>query len=1012
MHISGQRVLFPLVALALLISIPGATYAQTTGSIRGQVTDPSAALVPGATVVIIGTGGTRTAKSDGQGRYAVPNVPAGKYSLRADAPGFVTFVQPEVNVSSGQVNPLDIALQIAAEASQIQIVDQAQTSLSTDASSNVGALVLKEADLDALPDDPDDLQADLEALAGPAAGPNGAQFFVDGFSGGQLPPKSSIREIRINSNPFSAEFDRPGFGRVEILTRPGTDSYHGQVFINYGNRDFDSRNPFLLSSPPAYTSKLFTANVGGPINKKSSFFVDFQKRDITENALINARVLDASFNQVAYNTAVLTPNRLWQISPRIDYAINQNNTLVIRYSHSDNSNVGGVGAFNLQTQTSQTYGKSNTVQITETSILGTKAVDETSFQYRQNNRNQTGVGNPDIPGIDVASSFSTGGSPYRANFTDTTGYELRNFVTLAQGSHAIKVGFRVRQSNESSQSTTNFNGSYIFAAPNSQSAIPQCLAGNPKPTSLDLYAETQLLLSQGVPMATIIAQGCGPSELTLSGGIPFQAVRQFDLGAYVQDDWRVRPNLTINAGLRYETQDNIHDHLDLAPRIGFAWAPGSKANKASKTVFRGGYGVFFDRFDEANTLQTLRYNGVAQTNYIITASNPNAAAALGYYALTPGAAPALPPLSLLAVQNQAIYQVDRNYRSPYMMQYAIGVDRQLPARTQMSVNFIDTRGLHVLRTRDINAPEEGTYTGTGTGIRPYAGGDLYQYESSGIFKQTQVIVNGNSRINSHFSLQGNYVLGWAHTNAASFPMDQYDTSLDWGRAQFDVRHRAVLTGNIGLPWKISASPFMTVSSGAPFNITTGQQFNGDGIYNARPAFATASTPTTNLRVTPFGRFDINPAPGATLIPFDYGQAYGQFSVNLRMSRTWGWGERKGAAPTPGGGGSGGRGGPGGGGGGRGGPGGGGGFARGGGGGGRGGFGGLGGGNTGKRYNLTATVSARNLTNHVNYGPPNGSLTSPFFGQSTGLNNGNGGNFGGGNGAAGNRKIEFQLRFQF
>jgi hypothetical protein len=1004
MPISFNRVLLFIAAFALLLSASPAALAQGNGSIRGLVTDPSAAVVPGATVVASSTGVTRTAKSDGQGRYVLPNMPAGRYSLRADAPGFVTFVQPEVSVSSGQANPLDIALQIATESAQVSVVDQSTAALSTDASSNVGALVLKNEDLDALPDDPDDLQADLEALAGPAAGPNGAQFFVDGFSGGQLPPKSSIREIRINSNPFSSEFDQPGFGRVEILTRPGTDSYHGTAFFNYGNRDFDSRNPFLQSAPPAYSSALLNGNFGGPINKKSSFFIDFQKRNITENALINARILDGSLNEIAYNTAVLTPNKLWQISPRIDYAINQNNTLVVRFNHSDNSNVGGVGSFNLLTQQTQSYNKSNTVQITETSILGTKAVDETSFQFRRNNSNQTASGNPATPGIDVASSFNSGGSPFVSNFTDNIGYELRNFVTIAQGRHAIKIGFRARQTNLDSQSTSNFNGSYIFATPNSQLAVPQCLAGISSPTSLDVYRQTQLMLSQGISMATIVAQGCGPTELTLNQGITFQSVRQFDLGAYVQDDWRFRPNLTINAGLRYETQDNIHDHLDVAPRFGFAWAPGAKANKASKTVIRGGYGIFFSRFDQSNTLNTLRFDGSAQQNYLITASSAGASSALAYYGAPGG--PVLPPVALLQQQNQVIYRVDPNFHAPYMMQSAIGVDRQLPARTQMSVNFINTRGVHTQRTRDINAPLPGTYTGIGAGIRPFPGGDIYQYESSGIFKQSQFIVNANSRVNSHFSLQGNYVLGFAHSNAFGLPMNQYNDDLDWGRANFDVRHRGLITGNVGLPLKITASPFMTMSSGAPFNITTGQPYNGDGIYNARPALASASTLPANLRVTQFGSFDINPAPGAPLIPVNYAEGPSQVSVNLRLSRTWGWGERRGAAtPAPRGGG----GPPGGFGGGRGGPGGGG-FARGGGGGGRG--GGFGGGNTGKRYNVTVTASARNLLNHVNYGQPNGSLLSPFFGTSTGLANGGGGPFGGGNGAAGNRKIEFQVRFQF
>ncbi len=484
MKTSIYRALLSLTALAVLAFAPQQAKAQGPGSIRGLVTDPSAAVVPGATVTATGNGVTRSAKSDGQGRYTITNVPPGSYNVRADASGFVTFTQADVAVTAGQANGFDIALQIEAEAQQVQVTDQANTSLSTDASANVGAIVLKEADLDALPDDPDDLQADLEALAGPASGPNGAQFFVDGFSGGQLPPKSSIREIRINSNPFSSEYDRPGFGRIEILTKPGTDNYHGQVFYNYGNKVFDSRNPFLTTAPPAYNYGLLTGNVGGPINKKSSFFLDYNRRAINENSLINARDLNSSLLEVQFNTAVVVPNMQWQISPRLDYALSANNTLVLRYNHTQSSNLTGVGGFTLPNQETQSYSKGNTVQITETAILGTKAVDETRFQFRDNHSNVNNAnGSPDVPGLNVNGAFMSGGAPLgivnglAANNTDTKGYELTNFVTLAEGNHAIKVGFRARQTDESILSTNNFNGSYTFNAPNTTAGLPACLAG-------------------------------------------------------------------------------------------------------------------------------------------------------------------------------------------------------------------------------------------------------------------------------------------------------------------------------------------------------------------------------------------------------------------------------------------------------------------------------------------------------------------------------------------------------
>ena len=1008
-----------VLALAALIWAGAAARtveAQNVGSLRGTVTDPSAAVVPGTKVVASGNGVTRTVTSDGQGHYAVPNLPPGKYNVRADANGFVTFTQSDVDVPAGQQSSLDIALQIAAEAQQVSVQDQSAAAISVDSSSNVSALVLKDADIDALPDDPDDLQSDLEALAGPAAGPNGAQFFIDGFSGGQLPPKSSIREIRINSNPFSAEFDQPGFGRVEIFTRPGTDNYHGQISMNYGNGIFDTRNPLLTTKTPGYNSELLGANFGGPLGKKASFVIDYNRRAINEFALINGSTLNSSFAEVPINQAFQTPNSLWRINPRLDYAINQNNTVVIRYNHIQATNYGGVGGFNLPTQETTNAVRNNEVQVTETTVLGTVAVDETRFQFRDQHNDGLSVGDFSIPGVNVSSAFSSGGAPYTANNTYNKGFELQNLLTTTRGKHALKFGFRARQTDTAILSNSNFNGTYIFnpPVPGVGSVCPGAV------TSLDVYQQTESQLAAGVPIGTLLSEGCGPSQLSMSSGIPYLSARQFDLGVFVQDDWRMAPNLTVNAGLRYETQNNIGDHLDLGPRLGLAWAPGAKGKSASKTVVRAGYGIFFTRFGVANDLQALRYNGVAQTNYLVTGgSTPNANEILGYY-------PAAPPVSLLqgAQVNQAIYTIDHSLRAPYMGQFALEVDRQLPGRTQVSINYVNTRGVHVLRERDINAPLPGTYIGplpgsdvpVDPGVRPYAGtgvpgagGDIYQYETSGIFKQTQLTINANNRLNSHLQLQGYYVYGQAHTNASGLPMNQYNDNLDWGRANFDIRHRGYFGGSIGLPYRLSLNPFMTMQTGAPFNITTGEAFEGDGIINARPYFASCSSATWKNK---YGCFT---STGNQLVPINYGDGPGQVALNLRLSRTWGWGERAGTANPQQGGGNfppggfpGGRGG--GGGGGFGGGRGGGGF---GGGGGRGGgFGNLGGGNTGKRYNLTASLTARNALNHVNYAPPVGILGSPFFGESLALNNGGGAGFGGNNGAAGNRKVELQLRFQF
>ena len=973
-----KRLAVAAATLALFVAAGRNATAQGAGTLRGIVTDPSPSLVPNATVVVSGKT-SRTAKSDGQGRYTFANLPVGTYTLRADAPGFVTFIRQDVEVTAGQAISLNVALSIAAEAQQVQVADQGTGEVSVDSSSNVGALVLTADNLSSLSEDPDDLQADLQALAGPSSGPSGAQFFVDGFSGGQLPPKSSIREVRINSNPFSSEFDRPGFGRIEVLTRPGADNYHGRANVDFSDKALNTRNPLLTTEPPAYRMKFFSGNLGGPLNKRTSFTIDFNRRDVTENALVNALQLDSNFNATPFNQAVLTPNSFMAINPRLDYQLNANNTLVMRYQHNSNSNTGGVGQFSLPTQTTKSNGGNDQIQVTETAVIGSTAVDETRVQFRNNRNDQRALGDFSTPGIDVTSSFNSGGAPYSTNFNHSKGLEVQNFVTMTRGVHVVKAGFRARQNFQDSQSTSNQNGSYSFS-------------------SFALYQGTQRELAQGKTMTQVIADGFGPSQLTLVKGTPLQSVDQFDIGLYLQDDWRIKPNFTLNLGLRYETQNNIGDRADWAPRLGFAWAPGAKGKQQSKTVFRGGVGFFYDRFEMGNTLNTLRFNGVNQQNYLITAGAPNAAQALASY-------PGLPPVKLLDAQNQAVYRVDSNFKAPLMRQAAIGIDRQLPWRSQLSVNFVNTRGVHVQRQRNVNAPLP-------NGVRPFAGqGDIYLYESSGIFKQTQLMLNASTRVSSRIQLQGFYTYARAHSNADGFPMDQYNTAQDWARANFDVRHRAFVGGTVTMPLRLSVAPFVTMNSGAPFNITSGQEFNGDGIFNVRPAFATATVPADcKVCVNRFGSFVLKPPAGTAVIPRNYGEGPAQFSVNLRLSRSWGWGERAGAAnaraaaaagaPGPGGP-------PGGFGGGRGG------FGGGRGGGGFGGGRGGGGGGTGKRYNVTASIQARNAFNHTNLGQPVGSLASPLFGTSTQLAGGGGG-FGGGGGAsgAGNRRVELQLSFNF
>src|SRR5215813_6027197 len=263
------------------------------------------------------------------------------YTLRAFAKGFEPLLKEGVKIETGKPVSVNMQLEIAVQQEKVEVQDSG-TQLDITATNNASSVVLKGKDLDALSDDRDDLQNELQALAGPSAGPNGGQIYIDGFTGGQLPPKSSIREIRINQNPFSAQYDKLGYGRIEIFTKPGTDQYHGQLMMLGNSSYFNSTSPFATSNP-SYDSTQYSASFGGPIGKKTSFFLNFERRNIGDNAVVNAFVLEpTTFQQTPYNTSLSTPRTRTNVGGRLDFQLTKNNTLSARYQYwQDNQDNNG-----------------------------------------------------------------------------------------------------------------------------------------------------------------------------------------------------------------------------------------------------------------------------------------------------------------------------------------------------------------------------------------------------------------------------------------------------------------------------------------------------------------------------------------------------------------------------------------------------------------------------------------------------------------------------------------------
>jgi hypothetical protein len=955
--------------LLLASSVDALTPQDRAASLRGRVMDESGAVIPGAVVNIRGPENfEQIATTDEGGTYQVDGLAPGAYVLTATAPGFTISAEVEVEGRPGRNTTHDFSLTVAPIKQEVTVNANQDTAVSLEADNNVGAIVLRGADLDMLSDDPDDLAAELQALAGPGAGPQGGQIYVDGFSGASIPPKDSIREIRINSDPFSAQYDRLGFGRIQIFTRPGSDRFRGRLSAGFSDESLNARNPFS-SNQPSYQSRLFSGSLSGPAGKKASFNLDFQRREIDGNAVINATILDAGLNPVSFSESVVTPQRRTTFGPRIDYQLSEDVTLTGRYRFSKNDRQNsGIGGFSLPAVGFDNNSEGHTVQLTVNALISHRTINETRMQYRRDESGQ--IGDNSIPTVSVLEAFTDGGARVGLSGNESNSWEIHNNTTLVRGKHTLKFGGRFRRGADADISVNNFGGTFTFGggfAPQLDANDQIILDAGGQPTivpitSIERYRRTLVFLAQGLTGPQIRALGGGATQFTLSAGIPDTRVSQMDLGVFLLDDWRALSNLSLSFGLRYEG--------------------GSGQN--GKTVVRGGFGMFFERVSRNLTLQTLRLDGTRQQQFII--QDPD------FYPVVPD------PVTLTnQLAPQTIREFDPDIRSPYMLQSAIGLERSLPANTVVSTTYSYTRGLHILRSRNLNAPDPVT------GIRPFGSDSVFLYEATGNYRQNRLITTIRTRFARGISLFGYYAINKASSDSdgsGDFPANPLDLDADFGRASNDNRQRILLGGSVPAPWGFSFSPFLIWTSGGPFDITTGRDNNGDLIFNDRPSFATNLT-DSDVVVTRFGTFDLTPEPGDSIIPRNFADGPSRTIFNLRVGKTWGFGTREREADSEGQGsdpranrrGRGGRGG-------RGGRRGGfGGFGR-----GRGGFGG---GSADSRYTLSLTASFQNILNLVNQGRPIGNLSSSLFGVSNSL-----AGFGRGGSAAGNRTISLRLSFSF
>ncbi len=964
-------------ALLLIGSVSFLGLAQGVRSapleLRGIVVDPSGAIILGAEVVLRDAQGQEQRYvTDASGEFRFGPLMPGTYSLRVTAEGFAPYEEPALILEPGPAattrvrreetilpHPLTITLEILIT-ERMEVTEETRVSIEPDA--NLSAVVIRGEDLEALPDDPEELLSTLRQMAGPSVGAGDVQVFVDGFrERGRIPPRSAIREIRINNNPFSAEFREPGRGRIEILTRPGTELFRVNGFFDFNDEALNARNAFAPVRAPLQVRR-YGGFLSGPIlRNRSSFFAELQRREMDENETVRATILDpATLLPVPFAAVVETPQRGTDFSLRSEWQLWKNHTFSAGYRFFDSTSQNqGVGGFNLPERASTSESQQQTLRFSLTSLIQRRMTNELRLQL--NRRESGSQALSEKPALVVLDAFSGGGNQ-GALFSRRTSDELEfsNTFSLPWRRHLVKMGVRVEGDRLYDVNRSNFGGTFTFS-------------------SLEQYRDVLL----GVP-------GARPTQFTINRGDPSAALTLWEFAWFVQDDWRVRPNLTLSVGLRHEFQTHLRDRLNFAPRFGFAWSP----RNDQRMVIRGGAGIFYDALEANLVLNTIRFDGRRQQQIIIRFPGFPDPFSEGEVTIRPTSLRVLAP----------------DLAAPYTLQSTIEVERQLPRGIFLNVGYSRVRGVHLFRSRNINAPLPGM-----TLPPDPTRGPIFQIESTAYSLRHELRVGFRRQFSRTFTLFGNYVLSSTKNDsdgALSTPVNQYDARSEWGRASFDSRHWFFAGGMILLPWGIRVAPLVSIRSSRPFNITTGQDNNLDTIINDRPSFADPAMPGA-IR-TPFGTFNPNPRPGEPIIPRNFGTGPSYRNVDVTFSRTFGFGQPRTRSEWPqlgrqeGGlqqgprGGGGGMGRPGGGMGGlRGGMGGPGGRGIGGPGGEMGGPGGGGFPGFGRseyRYNFTLVVRAANLLNNVNFTNYSGVLTSPFFGRA--------------NSALPARRIELQLRFNF
>jgi hypothetical protein len=760
-------VLAVLLVVALARGSPVQVDAQRPAGqpVIGVAVDPTGAVLPNAQVSLTPLSGaaTQSTTTDGTGTFRFERVVPGRYEVRVTFEGF----QPttlRMTVGSRPPSAVRVVLPLAAVTQEITVSNQTPE-VTANATTNADAVTVDQSLLESLPVFDQDLIGTLSRfLDAGALGNGGVTVVVNGMEVSALRVSASaVQQIKINQDPYSAEYARPGRGRIEILTKPGSAEYHGEANLFFRDASFDAKNAFATTTPED-RKHIVEGVYGGPLGHggKTSFFVSGHDQLEDQQAFVYAAGLDGPIQQTAPQG-----NRQTLIAGSVTHQLRETTTISIRpnfeYESEQNRGVGGT---TLATAGVNFEHREEQVTYTQQTVIHPTLLGQIQVLFGHEREPTLSVS--PARALLVAGAFTGGGAQADLLRTETH-IQMSSSLAWTRSAHLIQTGFQLPDwSRRGFYDQTNRGGTFYFAG-------------------LNLFAV-------GRPYSFVQQQG--------NGDVAFL---EKQVGAYVKDDWQVKPGLTASVGLRYDWQNYFHDTNNFAPRVSVAYAPGS----GKTNVFRGGAGWFNDRSGPVAIADLRHYQPGGLVKYVITDPTfPDPCQG--------GTATTQPP---------SLVQLAPDVRIPRTLQYGVGVDHQLAKATTISIGYTGARGKHLFRSRDINAPLAPFYLS-----RPEASyAQIRQIESTGRQQSDSISLTIRGRLSKWFNGQAQYALSRADndTNGIGwYPANDYDLSGEYGRADFDRRHRLVLLGRLSPKSIADIGVGLTMNSAGPYT-----QFVGPDIYN-------------------------------------------------------------------------------------------------------------------------------------------------------------------------------------